>query len=432
MSIDVTLPYSLRRFKNQNQFMQFIAYITKKKITPEQLFMGSVLLVNGGNYVYNLVLGRILGPAQFADAAILITFLLVLSFLAMTFQLVTAKYAVLLEDYVLPSFLNYILKSSLLVGVLSGILVMLFASQLQELFHTTSSDMFIIFGVAVPFYFLLSVNRGYLQGKSNFKGLAITYQSEMIARLGLTVFFLFFLEIDPILIVALGILASLILGLFPFKLASVFKLKNLALEANLSKEIKGFFIVTLFYELTQIIINNSDILLVKHYFEDTEAGLYASLALIGRVVYFMAWMFVMLLLPKVIQLKKEGKETKQLLFKYAGYISLLCMVIIALTALLPELVVQILFGNEYVPIAPLLWKYAIATSLFAIANIFSYYFLSLGKYKPVIIAGIMGLAQVFLIICYHVNLEQVVLVQIAAMTLLMVMQVAYFIWSKKS
>ncbi len=412
--------------------MQFVSFISKKKLSPEQLFMGSVLLVNGGNYLYNLVLGRILGPAQFADAAILITFLLVLSFLAMTFQLVTAKYAVLLEDSVLYSFLKYILKSSLLVGVLSGIAVILFASQLQELFHTTSSTMFMIFGAAVPFYFLLSVNRGFLQGKSDFKGLAITYQAEMIARLGLTVLLLLVLKIDPILIVAIGILVSLILGLFPFKLASIFKLKTIKVEANLSKEIRGFFIVTLFYELTQIIINNSDILLVKHYFQDTEAGLYASLALIGRVVYFMAWMFVMLLLPKVITLKKEGKETKQLLFKYVGYISLLCTLIIASTALFPELVVRLLFGNEYLEIAPLLWKYAIATSLFAIANIFSYYFLSLGKYKPVIISGIMGLAQVFLIICFHDSLEQVVLVQIAAMTLLMVMQVVYFLWDKKA
>ena len=54
--------------------------------------------------------------------------------------------------------------------------------------------------------------------------------------------------------------------------------------------------LTACYELTQIIINNSDILLVKHYFDMLDAGLYASLALIGRVVYFVAWMFVMLLL----------------------------------------------------------------------------------------------------------------------------------------
>ncbi|KEZ92302.1 MAG: oligosaccharide flippase family protein [Nonlabens ulvanivorans] len=412
--------------------MQFITSLTRKKISPEQLFMLSVLVVNGGNYIYNLVLGRLLGPAQFADAAILITFLLVLSFLAMTFQLVTAKYAVLLENTQLPSFLKSILKSSLLVGIIAGLMLILFSGQLQEIFHTTSKNMFVIFGVAVPFYFLMSVNRGFLQGKNDFKGLALTYQSEMLVRLGLTLLLLFVLKIDPILIVAIGILVSLILGLFPFKMSSIIQLPSGNIDNHLSKQIKRFFLVTLFYELTQIIINNSDILLVKHYFEDTEAGLYASLALIGRVVYFMAWMFVMLLLPKVITLQKEGKETQSLLFKYVGYITLLCAFIIAGTALFPELVVEILFGNAYTDIAPLLWKYAIATSLFAIANIFSYYFLSLGKYKPVIISGVMGLAQVVLIIFYHKNLEQVVLVQILAMTILMIMQVVYFIASKKS
>ena len=33
----------------------------KKYVQPKHLFMISVLLVNGGNYIYNLVLGRILG-----------------------------------------------------------------------------------------------------------------------------------------------------------------------------------------------------------------------------------------------------------------------------------------------------------------------------------------------------------------------------------
>ena len=67
------------------------------KLKPEQIFMLSVLLVNGGNYLYNLLLGRILGPEAFSDAAIMITFLLALSFVAMTFQLVTAKFSATLS-----------------------------------------------------------------------------------------------------------------------------------------------------------------------------------------------------------------------------------------------------------------------------------------------------------------------------------------------
>ncbi len=69
--------------------------------------MLTILLVNGGNYLYNLLLGRLLGPAQFADAAILITLLLILSFVGMTFQIVTAKYAVLFEDLDLMRFIKH-------------------------------------------------------------------------------------------------------------------------------------------------------------------------------------------------------------------------------------------------------------------------------------------------------------------------------------
>ena len=77
-------------------------------ITAEQKFMCSVIIVNGGNYLYNLLLGRMLGPTLFADAALLITFLLVLSFVAMTFQLATAKFSVLFENSAFHNFISKI------------------------------------------------------------------------------------------------------------------------------------------------------------------------------------------------------------------------------------------------------------------------------------------------------------------------------------
>ena len=76
--------------------------------------------------------------------------------------------------------------------------------------------------------------------------------------------------------------------------------------------------------------------------------------------------------------------------------------------------------------APLLWKYAIATSMFAISNIFAYYYLSLDKYVPVIISGVFGMLQMLLVVFYHDSLEQVVHMQIVAMALLLVIQVLFF------
>ena len=100
--------------------MQVTTNFKLKSIAPEQLFMLSVLIVNGGNYLYNLLLGRLLGPSQFADAAVLITFLLVLSFVAMTFQLATAKFSVVLQSNVLQNFFSKVYKYATIIGISFG------------------------------------------------------------------------------------------------------------------------------------------------------------------------------------------------------------------------------------------------------------------------------------------------------------------------
>jgi O-antigen/teichoic acid export membrane protein len=412
--------------------MYLVSVLKRKRISQEQLFMFSVLVVNGGNYLYNLILGRLLGPEQFADAAVLITFLLVLSFVAMSFQLMTAKFSVVFENYLFIGFISKVYKNAIIVGISLGALIIIFSKQLQDIFNTASSSMFVVFGIGVPLYFLMSVNRGVFQGKKAFKHLSITYQTEMLSRLLITLGLLFLCHIQSSLVIAIGILISFGFGLIPFKFENLNFKTPYVLEAKHSKLVRNFFIITAFYEFTQIIINNSDILLVKHYFEPYEAGLYASLALIGRIVYFIAWMFVMLLLPTVVQLKKEGKATAPILFKYVGYIATIAFVIVLCCSLFPETAITLLFGKSYIAMAPLLWKYALATGLFAVSNIFAYYYLSLDRFMPVVFSGVFGMLQMGLVIFFHESLEQVVHMQVIAMLFLLVFQLVYFVIDSKT
>jgi len=397
------------------------------KISQQQLFMLSALLVNAGNYAYNLILGRILGPEAFADAAILITLLLVLSFAAMTFQLGTARFVVLMNEQEQLLFLKKIRKWGLRIGFFLGALFVIFSSFFQEIFQTQSKAMFVVFGLSVPLYFVMSINRGIFQGNQNMLSLAKTYQIEMWSRLVLTILLIFLFHKQPAIGVAIGVGLSLILAQFP---------KNKSqkatgeLDSKLNKEVLNFFLITAFYEGTQILINNSDILMVKHYFDAREAGLYASLALIGRVVYFVAWMFVMILLPVVVEKKKNGEDTRKILYKYIGYISILVVFVVATCFIAPQLIVVLMFGNAYVEVAPLLGPYALATGMFAIANLFTYYFLSLGKYKSVFISFVGGFLQLGLITIFHSNLLQVVLMQNLSMIILLVAQILFFIKSK--
>jgi len=366
-----------------------------------------------------------LGPEAFADAALLVTLLLVLSFLGMTFQLVTAKFVAALPSEQWESFRNRIGVFALLIGCVLGGVVFFAAPFLQHILQTENPLMFQIFGIGMPLYFVMSVNRGQYQGEESFIKLSISYQSEMWGRLLITLLAFLIVRDHFGVLVSIGILGSLALGLFPFKKLRL-NIDRTTEDLEWSK-VRTFMLITACYELTQIIINNSDIILVKHFFQAQEAGLYASLALIGRVVYFVAWMFVMLLLPTVVRLKKEGKPTGHVLFKYVGYIGLLSSVIVVACAMFPEFVITLLFGDAYLSMASLLWQYALATSLFAVANIFTYYFLSLDQYRPIWFSAILGVSQIVLIGFFHSSLALVVQLQILVMLVLLAVQISYFL-----
>ncbi|CAL2078811.1 Membrane protein involved in the export of O-antigen and teichoic acid [Tenacibaculum sp. 190524A02b] len=396
------------------------------RITPSQWFMISVMIVNAGNYAYNLVLGRWVGPDVFSNIALLITLLLVLSFLAMTAQLLCAKYVIELPKDKVENFKKVSYKYSFLAGGLLGVVCVLNASNLKQLFNVPSEQVFYIFGLGIPLYFIMSVSRGILQGKQQFIGLSQSYLLEMFARLTITFFLIGFNLVEATFAVGIGIFMSFVFGMFP----NQFKWANIKTKSKLtsiqSKSIFNFLVITLLYEGTQILINNSDILIVKHYFNNYQSGLYASLALIGRVVYFVIWMLIMILLPKLIEAKKEGENPKAIFNKYLKYIVSFTSILIFGCYLFPETIISLLFGKEYIALSYLLYKYAMATSLFALANLFIYYFLSISKYKPVIIAMFFGIAQVLLLIIFHISLAQVVYVQITLMFILLLFTLFYY------
>ncbi|MFY7811741.1 MAG: sugar isomerase [Flavobacterium sp.] len=391
-----------------------------------KIFMFSMLIVNAGNYVFNLILGRYLGPVAYSDAAILITFLLIISFIGMTFQIVTTKYVIEIEEKFKTQFIQLISFFSIIIGLIIGLLIFINSSILQDFLNTSNNFIFKIFALGIPIYFLLSVNRGIYQGENNMKLLSITYIFEMFSRFLVTFLLLYFINTsDKSILVSIGILFSFIIGLFP--LSKMFFLKNIFNHKIDIKPIILFFLLTSFYEFSLIIINNSDIILVKQYFSNYYSGLYASLALIGRVVYFVTWTFVMIQIPKVIQLHKKGEKTTQILFKNIFIILFFSLSIVFFTYLFPNFVVFIMFGNHYIEIAPLLWKYALATSLFAISNIFTYYFLTLNNYFPVLLTSIFGFIQIYFITLFHSTLEEVVYVQIFSMFILLLFQILYFL-----
>lgn len=390
----------------------------------------SMTVVNAGNYLFNLILGRWLGPAAFSDLSLIVTLMLMVTFVTVTYQMTAAKFAAAhYADQTLDKSTGMRSWMSRFAW-LSGIALVLFvaggAPLWQRFFNTQSFWPFVILGVGLPIYFAQGIDRGILQGQTRFGTLSWSYIAEMVIRLGAGLFFVWlgWSVGGAVLGITLSFVATWIVAL------SVRRFLPPLGELTTSDKatIKAFAMPVIVVQLSQILINNSDIIIVKRFFAPEEAGLYAALALIGRVVFFATWSVVTTLFPIVAQKHQKGEAHRHLLWVGLGLVMLVSVGIVGATILFPEWIVLILFGPDYLEIAPLLWLYAVATMIYALANVVINYRLSADANLGTYLATIGGVAQVVTLWLFHDSLYQVVMLQIVLMSILLVCLLAWDLW----
>jgi polysaccharide pyruvyl transferase CsaB len=390
------------------------------------LLFASMTIVNIGNYALNLVLGRWLGPAAFADFNLMVTTFLIVTMVTAAFQLVSAKFAAMYAadgDHArLVLVRSWLARGAWIIGVVVAAIVGLGAPTWQVFFQTSSPWPFVILGIGLPFYIAQGIDRGALQGRTQFGGLTLSYQAEMWVRL-----------IGSLLLVALGwsvngAVAAMTLSLVVTWLVGSAMVRranrSLGVQSNTAgaallpadkRAILEFCGLALIALTGQVLINNSDVLIVKHFFAPEEAGQYAALSLIGRVVFFITASVVATIFPIVTQAHQRGEATERFLWGAIGIVTAVSAAIVAGALVAPTLVVQLLFGESYLSIAPLLWAYAGATSLYALANVVVNYRLAKGDRGGSILVLLVGIAQVAGLWLFHTSLWEVVFVQVALM-----------------
>ncbi len=399
-------------------------------LTGGALFFISATIVNAGNYLFNLILGRWLGPAAFADFSLAVTLFLVVSFVAAGFQQTAAKFA---AAHTAAGELPRLAGTRRWLGrwawALGAAMLALFAlgSPLwMRFFHTRSVWPFVILGIGVPLYLAQGVDRGVLQGQMRFGPLALSYQAEMWVRL-----------IVALALVALGWSVNGAVGGLTASFAATWLVarragsglpRDVALSTSEWRSVAMFAGSVAVAELGQILINNSDVLVVKHFFTSELAGQYAALAMVGRIVFFATRSVVAAMFPIVAQKQEKGEPHRHLLALSLGMVAAVAAVIIAATAIAPELIVKVLFGEAYAFIAPLLWLYAVATALYALANVVVNYRLSLGSGGASVLSVLAGAAQVVGLWVFHDSLRQVVIVQVCLMAALLIALIVWDAW----
>ncbi len=385
---------------------------------------GSIIMLVGSgvvslfNFAYNVAVARLLGPAEFSHAAAAVTLLMLASCVNLAYQLVTAKLIARTEDPTHKSGIyRALLRRSWIIGLAVGAGLALASGPLASFLRFPSPKLLVMLAAGLVFYIPLGTKRGGMQGTCKFHRLAISLSFEAVMKL-IAAVALVWMGWGVTGAVA-GISVSVILAYF---LPAHDKELRLAPAEGMSAPFRESLQAIIFF-VGQVIINNVDILLVKHYFSADKAGLYAAIALVGRLLYFASWSVTSAMFP-VSAGEKVEEDSRRVLVVPLAFVTVISVIFVIFLSLVPRFVIHVLFGSGFhfpnLDIEGLLTMNAVAMGVYALSVVLITYEMS----RRIANTGWLQLLVSGLVIAgvvtFHGSLMQVIIVQQVLRALLLI------------
>jgi O-antigen/teichoic acid export membrane protein len=390
-----------------------------------RIVAGSAVLLSGStfatlfSFAYNVVIAHFLGPENYGQAVAVYTVLTLVSTLTLSFQLLSAKvtaqqetddrkYAVYREQH----------RQAWACGAVVAFSLMLFERPIADYLHLSSPILILLIAIGAGFYVPLGTRRGYVQGLYGFRRLAVNLVLEAAVRLGGS-WIMVLLGTGVTGVIAANAAASIIAWATIAPRRSGVLRNHLPLR-HLLPEISQ----ALVFFSGQMLINNSDMVLVKHYFVPMMAGLYAAVALIGRVIYTFSSAVINSMFPISAGARKEDRKslsliaTSLLLVLGSGALMTLGLLVV------PSRVWTVFFGAGFqMPghhgLSYLLALKGIACVIYSLSVVIITYEMSYRIANTSWIQLAFSAAVIAGICRYHSSLEQVLLVQLVLMIVLL-------------
>src|SRR5215469_16802141 len=286
------------RIQNTSRNTPPITTRSQSRALRHKLLEGSLTLLAGSglvgvaNLIYNVVTARMLGPSGFAHVTAVYTLLMLASAITLSFQAVCAKYVASHEEFEQKAtiFSSLHLKSWI-ASVALGLLLFLFYGVLTKYLNLPDPVLISLLALGTAFYIPLGVRRGYIQGIHAFTSLSVNFMVEGLVRLGGAYFL-----IKSGLGVNGAVLSSVIAVVAAYFLASPHP-KLTVLPKSKIPIASGEGVQAIVFFAGQGGINNFDIVLMNHFFISEQAGIYAAVSLVGRLINMFVWSVVNTMFP---------------------------------------------------------------------------------------------------------------------------------------
>jgi O-antigen/teichoic acid export membrane protein len=388
------------------------------------IMLVAMMLVNIFNFAYNMVMARMLGPAAFGNINAAVTLLLLASCVSLAFQLVCAKFVARNHaDSSKAAVFHSLLGKAWIASLALGAVLFLAQKPVAAYLNVPSPWIIGLLALGIGAYAPLGVKRGAMQGVCAFPRLGTNFVLEALTR--------FFLGAG-LVIAGYGVLgavgaisASVIVACFIPRIPAQLRVQAGTAEPPSYAEA----IQAIVFFIGQVIINNIDILLVKHFFPSDPAGIYAAISQIGRLLYFASWFGVVnAMFPVAAAASPDHKKAHGIGLPLLLVLGL-SLIFIAGAALFPHLIMGVIFGSRFIEIGWLLAFYAIATALYSLSVVFIAYEMSRRIANTGWLQLMFSGALVLGIGLFHHSLHQVIMVRIVLMAAMLVLVAVPFLHS---
>jgi O-antigen/teichoic acid export membrane protein len=393
----------------------------KTETLQARIVSGSVVLLSGSglttaiSLAYTIVIARFLGPPGFGHATAVYTVLTLISAVTLSFQIVSAKVVAQQKSLAGQSAVYRGLHLGAWgCGLVVALILLLFQRPIAEYLNLPAPILVAILAIGAAFYVPLGSRRGYVQGTYRFRRLATNLVLEGVVRLG-----------GSLLAIRAGLGVEGVIAANSVAVAAAY----LAIAPNLTSHIPNPLRISyslreisqaLIFFSGQVLINNCDIVLVKHFFIAKEAGLYAAVAMVGRVIFAFCSAVVNSMFPLVAGTSHEERRSLKVIATSLFMVLTTGLVLALGLSIAPATMWSGFFGPGFeiagkYNLSYLLGLYAITTIVYSLSVVIITFEMSYKLANTSWIQLIFSGAVIVGICRYHSSLREVILVQLVLM-----------------
>src|SRR5207249_7059144 len=163
------------------------------------------------------------------------------------------------------------------------------------------------------------------------------------------------------------------------------------------------------------ILYNQDVILAEHYLSGHAGGIYGGLNKIGTILFFLTLSVSQVLFPRVVEAVAKEQHPGRILAQSAGILTALGAGALFVFAVVPGLVVGILFGPGFRDATPYVFAVGVIGLALALDNLLIQFFMAVHDrvFVPILALGVV--VEALLIVLFHARVCQVVLRVLAAL-----------------